>query len=217
MTAPEPGPLQRVLAELATRYPAEDQMVPDLDRIRLPCELLGNPQKSCPAIHLTGTNGKSSTARMVDALLQAFGLRPGRFTSPHLDSVTERITLDGQPELPLHPLDVTAKPPNDATASTCLGLIQTAGGQLDTSPTLDDMILGVPFLRNTYTVMAFDQPESNGSFPPNSADVNRVESVRPRLGLLNLTDPVIAADEFHQVRVLKQPLGNTGLLIPPRD
>ena len=91
------GPVQRVLAELATRYPAEDQMVPDLDRIRLLCELLGNPQRSCPAIHLTGTNGKSSTARMVDALLQGFGLRPGRYTSPHLDSVTERISLDGQP------------------------------------------------------------------------------------------------------------------------
>ena len=89
--------LQRVLAELATRYPAEDTMVPDLDRIRLLCDLLGSPQKSYPAIHLTGTNGKTSTARMVDALLQGFGLRPGRYTSPHLDSVTERITLDGQP------------------------------------------------------------------------------------------------------------------------
>ena len=79
--------LQRVLAELATRYPAEDQMVPDLDRIRLLCDLLGSPQRAYPAIHLTGTNGKSSTARMVDALLQGFGLRPGRYTSPHLDSV----------------------------------------------------------------------------------------------------------------------------------
>lgn len=100
MTGPSAAgadPLQRVLAELATRYPAEDQMVPDLDRIRLLCDLLGSPQKSYPAIHLTGTNGKSSTARMVDALLQAFGLRPGRYTSPHLDSVTERISLDGQP------------------------------------------------------------------------------------------------------------------------
>ncbi len=91
------GPVQRVMAELATRYPAEDQMVPDLDRIRLLCDLLGSPQRNYPAIHLTGTNGKSSTARMVDALLQGFGLRPGRYTSPHLDSVTERITLDGQP------------------------------------------------------------------------------------------------------------------------
>lgn len=89
--------LQRVLAELATRYPAEDRMVPDLERIRLLMDLLGSPQKAYPAIHLTGTNGKSSTARMIDALLQGFGLRPGRYTSPHLDSVTERITIDGQP------------------------------------------------------------------------------------------------------------------------
>ncbi len=99
MTEPgaDAGPLQRVLAELSTRYPAEDHMVPDLDRIRMLCELLGSPQRSCPAIHLTGTNGKSSTARMIDSLLQAFGLRPGRYTSPHLDSITERIVIDGQP------------------------------------------------------------------------------------------------------------------------
>ncbi len=89
--------LQRVLAALATRYPAEDRMVPDLDRITLLCDLLGSPQRGYPSIHLTGTNGKSSTARMIDALLQGFGLRPGRYTSPHLDSVTERITVDGQP------------------------------------------------------------------------------------------------------------------------
>jgi dihydrofolate synthase/folylpolyglutamate synthase len=89
--------LQRVLAELATRYPSEDRMVPDLERIRLLCDLLGSPNKAYPAIHLTGTNGKSSTARMVDALLQAFGLRTGRYTSPHLDSVTERIAIDGAP------------------------------------------------------------------------------------------------------------------------
>jgi len=89
--------LQRVLSELATRYPAEDKMVPDLDRISLLCDLLGSPNRAYPAIHLTGTNGKSSTARMIDALLQGFGLRPGRYTSPHLDSVTERIVVDGQP------------------------------------------------------------------------------------------------------------------------
>ena len=71
-------------------------MIPDLDRITLLCDLLGSPQRGYPSIHLTGTNGKSSTARMIDALLQGFGLRPGRYTSPHLDSVTERITVDGQ-------------------------------------------------------------------------------------------------------------------------
>ena len=89
--------LQRVLAELGSRFPAEDQMVPDLDRITMLVDLLGSPQRSYPSIHLTGTNGKTSTARMVDALLQGFGLRPGRYTSPHLDSVTERITVDGVP------------------------------------------------------------------------------------------------------------------------
>jgi len=90
-------PLQRVLAELATRYPAENVMTPDTTRIRMLVDLLGDPQRAYPSIHLTGTNGKSSTARMIDALLQGFGLRPGRYTSPHLHSVTERITIDGQP------------------------------------------------------------------------------------------------------------------------
>ena len=89
--------LDRVLASLAGRFPSEDRMVPDLDRIRQLCDLLGSPQRAYPSIHLTGTNGKTSTARMVDALVRAFGLRPGRYTSPHLDTVTERITLDGDP------------------------------------------------------------------------------------------------------------------------
>lgn len=89
--------LSRVQAGLAHRFPSEDRMQPDLHRIQLLCELLGDPQRSAPAVHLTGTNGKTSTARMVDALLRAFGLRTGRYTSPHLQSVTERITLDGAP------------------------------------------------------------------------------------------------------------------------
>ena len=89
--------LERVLAGLGTRYPSEDKMVPDLDRIRLLTDLLGSPQKSFPSIHLTGTNGKTSAARMIDALLRGFGLRPGRYTSPHLDTVTERICIDGDP------------------------------------------------------------------------------------------------------------------------
>jgi dihydrofolate synthase/folylpolyglutamate synthase len=89
--------LQRVLASLGERYPSEDKMVPDLDRIRLLTDLMGSPQQAFPSIHLTGTNGKTSTARMIDSLVRAFGLRPGRYTSPHLDSVTERITIDGHP------------------------------------------------------------------------------------------------------------------------
>ena len=60
-------------------------------------EPLGDPQRGYPAIHLTGTNGKTSTARMVEALIASLGLRVGRFTSPHLESMTERISLDGEP------------------------------------------------------------------------------------------------------------------------
>lgn len=89
--------LARVLEGLATRFPAEDRVQPDLSRIRLLTELLGDPQRAYPSIHLAGTNGKTSTARMVDALLRAFGLRTGRYTSPHLQNVNERIVLDGQP------------------------------------------------------------------------------------------------------------------------
>jgi dihydrofolate synthase/folylpolyglutamate synthase len=87
--------LARVEAALAARQPT--RMVPDLDRITDLVDLLGSPQRSYPAIHLTGTNGKTSTARMIDALLRSFGLRPGGHTSPHLESVTERICLDGAP------------------------------------------------------------------------------------------------------------------------
>ncbi len=73
---------------------------PTLERIRLLCELLGEPQHAAPVIHLTGTNGKTSTARMVDSLLAAFGVRAGRLTSPHLAEIRERISLSGEPVSP---------------------------------------------------------------------------------------------------------------------
>jgi dihydrofolate synthase / folylpolyglutamate synthase len=86
----------RVEAALRTRWP-ESKLDPSLDRIRALTDLLGNPQQSYPVVHVAGTNGKTSTARMIDALLRGFGLRVGRFTSPHLVSVTERISVDGEP------------------------------------------------------------------------------------------------------------------------
>ncbi|MEV8516786.1 folylpolyglutamate synthase/dihydrofolate synthase family protein [Dactylosporangium sp. NPDC051484] len=72
-------------------------MVFDLGRIEGLLDSLGSPQRAYPAIHLTGTNGKTSTARMIDALLRAHGLRTGRYTSPHLQSITERISIEGEP------------------------------------------------------------------------------------------------------------------------
>src|SRR6476659_7650353 len=81
---------------LLSRWP-ETKLDPTLDRIEAFMEVLGDPQRTYPAIHLTGTNGKTSTARMIEALIVAAGLRVGRFTSPHLESMTERISLDGRP------------------------------------------------------------------------------------------------------------------------
>jgi dihydrofolate synthase / folylpolyglutamate synthase len=73
------------------------RMVFEPERIHNLLDLLGNPQRAYQAVHLTGTNGKTSTARMVDGLLRAHGMRTGRYTSPHLETVRERIALDGEP------------------------------------------------------------------------------------------------------------------------
>ncbi len=85
-----------VEAELNTRWP-ETKIDPTLDRIRALLDLLGDPQHAYPLVHVTGTNGKTSISRMVDSLLVATGLRTGRFISPHLQVVTERISVDGAP------------------------------------------------------------------------------------------------------------------------
>lgn len=90
------GALLEVEREILRRRP-EASIEPTLDRIGALAALLGDPQRAYPVIHITGTNGKTSTARMIDALLRARGLRTGRFTSPHLISLRERICIDGQP------------------------------------------------------------------------------------------------------------------------
>ncbi|MEO6471029.1 MAG: folylpolyglutamate synthase/dihydrofolate synthase family protein [Aeromicrobium sp.] len=90
---PTYGDVERALLG---RWP-ETKLEPSLDRIRALTRLLGDPQTAYPVIHLTGTNGKTSTSRMIDELLRAIGLRTGRFTSPHLQSMTERICIDGAP------------------------------------------------------------------------------------------------------------------------
>src|SRR5918993_788917 len=80
---------------LLSRWP-ETRLEPSLDRIRAFTELLGEPQRSFRSVHLTGTNGKTSTSRMIETLLRALDLRTGRFTSPHLERMTERISIDGE-------------------------------------------------------------------------------------------------------------------------
>ena len=85
-----------VYAAILERAP-ENDIDPTLDRVLAVCELLGDPQRAFRVVHLTGTNGKTSTSRMVERLLREHGLRTGRFTSPHLTRVTERIAIDGEP------------------------------------------------------------------------------------------------------------------------
>ena len=88
--------LHEVEREIVSRRP-ESSIEPTLDRIATLVSLLGDPQRAFPTIHITGTNGKTSTARMIDALLRERGLRTGRFTSPHLVSMRERVCIDGEP------------------------------------------------------------------------------------------------------------------------
>jgi dihydrofolate synthase/folylpolyglutamate synthase len=75
---------------------SESHFEPSIGRIAALADLLGDPQRAYPVIHITGTNGKTTTARMAEALLRGLGLRTGRFTSPHVESVTERIAIDGR-------------------------------------------------------------------------------------------------------------------------
>ncbi|MFI9380269.1 bifunctional folylpolyglutamate synthase/dihydrofolate synthase [Kutzneria sp. NPDC052558] len=88
--------LREVESQLDTRWP-ETKIEPSTDRIAALADLLGQPQRAYPVVHITGTNGKTSTSRMIDALFTRIGLRTGRYTSPHLQLATERISLDGAP------------------------------------------------------------------------------------------------------------------------
>lgn len=85
-----------LVATLTARWP-EHRVAPSLGRVQALMDLLGEPQRTYPVIHVAGTNGKGSTAAMIESLLRAAGLRTGRFSSPHLTSVTERIMIDGRP------------------------------------------------------------------------------------------------------------------------
>jgi dihydrofolate synthase/folylpolyglutamate synthase len=91
--------MARVEKELLARWP-ESRLEPSLTRINALVDLLGSPHRAMPVVQVAGTNGKTTTARMVDELLRGFGLRVGRFTSPHLQSIRERIVLDGEPVSP---------------------------------------------------------------------------------------------------------------------
>ncbi len=96
MTSTRPSPAEEAEQALLRRWP-ENRLEPSLDRIRALTDALGRPQHAVPVVHVTGTNGKTTTARVIHDLLRGSGLRVGRYTSPHLHSVRERIVLDGLP------------------------------------------------------------------------------------------------------------------------
>jgi dihydrofolate synthase/folylpolyglutamate synthase len=89
------GSFAQALADLEAR--GEGRMIPTLDRITALAELLDHPEQTYPSIHITGTNGKTTTARLVTRILCAHGVSAGVTTSPHLDSVRERLALCDDP------------------------------------------------------------------------------------------------------------------------
>ena len=136
------------------------------------------------------------------------------------------VSLDSRTDIPLHPLDLTysgqafagslTTPSSGSSLLTtgttvssassndmCLGLIQSYPPTSSLTG-IADVILGVPFMRSVYTVMAYDPPDMNGAFP--NATTGSSQVIRPRLGLLGLINPQTALDEFHTERVLNQPL-----------
>ena len=96
MTPEEKIRIDAIEAALLARWP-ETRIAPTLERIAALTDILGSPQLTYPTIHVGGTNGKTSTSRMIDSLLFEMGLRTGRFTSPHLESYLERISINGEP------------------------------------------------------------------------------------------------------------------------
>ncbi|TDL15029.1 acid protease [Rickenella mellea] len=169
------------------------------------------------------------TPHLANGVWGALGISPaqdGNYYVPCDMPLNMTITLDGQQEIPIHPLDLTAS--SDPSSKICTGLIQQTN--ILNNPTGDgDMILGVPFLRNVYTVMAYEKPDTtgaigNGSGSPTGGGgggpgggggggggggdnlIHPRAGISPRLGFLSLTNPTTALSEFHQVRVLNQPL-----------
>ena len=91
--------VEHIYQALLKRWP-ETRIEPSLDRIAALCDALGSPERTYPVVHIAGTNGKTTTSRMIDSIFSELGYRTGRFTSPHLESFLERISLKGEPITP---------------------------------------------------------------------------------------------------------------------
>ena len=98
-TADNEAALEVIYEALLKRWP-ETRLEPSLDRIAALCDALGSPELTYPVVHIAGTNGKTTTSRMIDSLFAELGYRTGRFTSPHLETFLERISIKGEPISP---------------------------------------------------------------------------------------------------------------------
>jgi dihydrofolate synthase/folylpolyglutamate synthase len=130
--------LERMTASVAAGRPVP----PDLSRMSSLMELLDHPERSAPVIHITGTNGKTSTARAVTSLLGARGLRAGTFTSPHLSSINERIAVSG----PSDTGPVVATPISDADLAAVLSSLAGYESMLNARLTWFELMTAAAFL-----------------------------------------------------------------------
>ncbi|KAG2139633.1 aspartic peptidase domain-containing protein [Suillus bovinus] len=141
-----------------------------------------------------------TTSSIANGIYGALGISPasdGNYYVPCTTPLNMTITLDSQPELPIHPLDLTSEPSGQDNSQYCIGLIQADDSQLTPTSDVGDMVLGVPFMRNVYTVLAYE---------PSPFNMSVYTGIRPTLGLMGLTNITQALDEFNNVRVLNQPL-----------
>ncbi|OSX57062.1 hypothetical protein POSPLADRAFT_1076338 [Postia placenta MAD-698-R-SB12] len=157
----------------------------------------------------SGTPVILASPSIANGIYGALGISPtsdGTYYVPCTMPINMTITLDDRPPIALHPLDLSYPP--DSGATVCTGMIQNAA-LIGASISLPDLVLGVPFLRSTYTVMAYEPPDSAGAFLPNDTVQAAGYMTNPRLGLLGLTNATTALQEFTTVRVNNQPLDPT--------
>ncbi|KAF8548531.1 acid protease [Imleria badia] len=145
---------------------------------------------------------------LANGIYGALGINPasdGNYYAACATLLNATTALDGQNELPFHPLDLTAQPARQSSSQHRMGLMQTDPSKLAATSGIGDAALGVrvPFTRNVYTAAAYEQPDANGTL-----DTSIQFGTQPTLGLLGLMNAVLAMEEFDQVRVLNQPLGS---------
>ena len=175
---------------------------PSLDMISRLCELMGEPQHCAPVVHITGTNGKGSTAQMITRLLMASGLRVGTYTSPHLERVNERFTIDCEPI------------PDDAFAEQ-IAAIADLEMLTGARPGYFDICTAAAFrwfadeAVAVITNIGLDHMEFAG---PTRADI-----AREKAGIIKSQSAVVCGDTDEEIVEIFAQAGGASLLVRSRD